>query len=262
LFDKNATVEQKVNIIMNKLDLPNDMAGDFLEIVHTEVVVVADDSGSMMGSRWGELQAGLAALADLLVMIDDGNGFELKFLNSRPPSGGTSVQVHNSNDLTQIWNWARPQGRTPLCDTVRPYMSAAGMAAHTRLVLVFTDGEPNQGYQALAQVIRSKTHGKVGVGFMMCTTDDNVVEHYNQHFDKGIPGVDVNDDYESEKREAQQHGKQLPYNLYLVKAMLGPLHEKYDKMDETPTYGRTTGGGGYHQSTRKTDGNNGSCVLS
>jgi len=255
------SVEEKVRIIADKLDLTNEMAHDFYEIINVEVIVVADDSGSMMGSRWNELKVGLTALADLLVMIDDGNGFELKFLNSRPPHGGQSVQIHCANDLLSVWNWARPQGRTPLCDTVSPYMSAHGMTAHTRLVLIFTDGEPNQGYRALQRVINSKTHGKVGVGFMMCTTDDDVVEMYNKYFDKDIPGVDVCDDYESEKREAMQHGKKLPYNVYLVKAMLGPLHEKYDMMDETPpSKGRL--GGGHYKKSQHHEKHGGSCAIS
>ena len=37
------------------MDLPNEMAQDFAEIVNVEVVVIADDSGSMMGSRWSEV---------------------------------------------------------------------------------------------------------------------------------------------------------------------------------------------------------------
>jgi len=255
------------------MDLPNDMAQDFAEIVNVEVVVIADDSGSMMGSRWSELQATLTQLVDCLVMIDDTAGFELKFLNCNPPNDQfrkpgdhSSVQIHNRQDLERCWQWARPTGRTPLCETCQPFMRSEGMTAHSRLVLVFTDGEPNGGYDALARVIRSKP-SNIGVGFMMCTTDDNVVEHYNQHFDKGIPGVDVNDDYDSEKREAEGKGQRLSYQRYLVKAMLGPLHAKYDMIDELNTdvhRVQDSYGAGKHKKNKKSkqDKNNGSCVVS
>ena len=47
-----------------------------------------------------------------------------------------------------------------------------------------------------------------------------------------IRGVDVHDDYLSEKTEVEGRGKKLSLNAYLVKCILGPKFAKWDNMDE------------------------------
>ncbi|KAK7233815.1 hypothetical protein SO694_00100045 [Aureococcus anophagefferens] len=66
----------------------------------------------------------------------------------------------------------------------------------------------------------------------MCTEDDDVVGAYNRHLDR-IPGVDITDDYASEKKEVEAHGRKLSYYKWLAKATLGGKLVKYDKMDES-----------------------------
>merc|ERR1711998_431787 len=73
---------------------------------------------------------------------------------------------------------------------------------------------------------------QVYVSVMMCTEEDDVVDQYNRKVDP-IPGVDVLDDYASEKREVEKHrGRKLSLNKYLVKCVLGPKFAKWDNMDE------------------------------
>ncbi len=45
-------------------------------------------------------------------------------------------------------------------------------------------------------------------------------------------GVDVHDDYISEKAQCEKHGKKLNQNQYIGKCILGPKFPKYDSMDE------------------------------
>ena len=71
------------------------------------------------------------------------------------------------------------------------------------------------------------------------TEDDDVVEAYNRHVDR-LPGVDITDDYVSEKREVEAHGKRLSYYKWMAKAVLGGKMPKYDHMDEK----KGAGGGG------------------
>lgn len=226
------------NQLANQLDMPHTMIQDLLRCAGTEIVVIADDSGSMtVGNRWMELQQSLSSLLQLLLAIDDGGGFELRFLNHQPPAGmglqDGSVRIHSMADLNQCWQWASPNGRTPLGAHCRHYLSAHSLPnGQKRLLMIFTDGEPSDvNFNQLQQIIRSKNHKQMFVSCMMCTDEDCVVEQYNRYIDP-IPGVDVNDDYKSEKKEVKKKmRKNLSVNEYLGKCVLGPMMKKYDNMD-------------------------------
>merc|ERR1711918_15797 len=102
------------------------------------------------------------------------------------------------------------------------------------LVMVMTDGSPSDlTFEQLRGMIQRKSEG-VYVSVMMCTEEDDVVEQYNAQVDP-LPGVDVLDDYVSEKREIEARGKRFSLNTYLVKSVLGPKYSRWDKMDEAPT---------------------------
>ena len=70
----------------------------------------------------------------------------------------------------------------------------------------------------------------------MCTEDDDAVEAYNRHVDR-LPGVDITDDYVSEKREVEAHGKRLRTTERMAEAALRGKMPKYD-------HGREKGAGG------------------
>ena len=61
--------------------------------------------------------------------------------------------------------------------------------------------------------------------------EDDIVAKYNKYLDR-IPGVDITDDYLSEKGEAERHGKNLGYFKWLAKMVLGGKLPQYDKLDE------------------------------
>merc|ERR1711998_202182 len=88
-------------------------------------------------------------------------------------------------------------------------------------------------FEQLRGMIQRKSEG-VYVSVMMCTEEDDVVEQYNAQVDP-LPGVDVLDDYVSEKKEIEARGKRFSLNMYLVKSVLGPKYSRWDKMDEAPT---------------------------
>ena len=96
-----------------------------------------------------------------------------------------------------------------------------------------TDGSPSDvDFAGLTRLVQAKAKN-VYVTFLMCTEDDDVVGAYNRYLDR-IPGVDITDDYASEKREVEAHGRKLSYYKWLAKAVLGGKLVKYDKMDEAP----------------------------
>jgi len=182
------------------LDLDKDMVTDLVKWAGTEVVVIADDSGSMRqvadparrATRWDELKERLSQLLEILLLIDDGGGFELRFLNH-----GGSTMVRSQADLAGCWLWASPGGTTPLGKILSEYLNPPYLE-NDRLVMIMTDGEPSDvTFEQLRQSIAKKGK-RVYVSVMMCTEDDDVVEKYDKKIDP-IPGVDVLDDYFSEK---------------------------------------------------------------
>ena len=213
----NLTVGDRVRHMQDKLDLPEDVVRDLLSIAGTDIVVVADDSGSMNQiadptntmnpkTRWEELQETLIKLAHLLLVVDHSDGFHVQFLNDP-----TWHEIHSKQHVETLFYGRQARGRTPLGARLRPLLSGQwhpkGHSNETELiVLVMTDGEPSDvTFDGLRQMVGSKKPS-VFVTFLMCTEDDDVVEAYNRHVDR-LPGVDITDDYVSEKREVEAHGK-------------------------------------------------------
>merc|ERR1711998_644613 len=231
----------RVQALVEHFDLEYEMAVDLLDTAGTEVVVIADDSGSMRSrshmpgvpqvqTRWQELQYTLRRLLEVLLAVDDDGGFELCFLNS---NSGMPVSIRNEADLEQCWAFASPGGATPLVSRLQQYCSQA-TAKQGRILMVMTDGCPSDGsFATLRQAVGAKGE-TVYVNFMMCTDDDDIVNKYEGAID-AIPGVDVHDDYQSEQEQARKCGNKLGYTRYLAKCVLGAKFLKYDCLDDHGT---------------------------
>ena len=228
---------ERWDIAADSLDLDKEEAEDLMKWGnHTgvEVIVLAGDGTSMNTTadfqkgttRWQELRHVLNGLIELLLVVDSDSSFELRFLNK-----GAATKISTREDLDSAFP-AAPRGPCPLVARLQEYLDPQGPLGHERLVIVLTDGTPSDGtFGELARVVRSKPHEDVFVSFIMCTEDNAIVTNYEHHLDR-IPGVDVNDDYLSEQKQAVGHGKTLTQNQYLVKCILGPKFEKYDQKDE------------------------------
>mmetsp|Transcript_30655 Transcript_30655/g.98785 ORF Transcript_30655/g.98785 Transcript_30655/m.98785 type:complete len:260 (+) Transcript_30655:107-886(+) len=227
------SLAERVRRMQDELDISEDMVQDLLKVAGCDIYVVADDSGSMncvaggRETRWDELRGTLQRLAKMLLVVDHSDGFSLKFLND-----ATVYTVKVADDVDAAFRGRQPRGATPLLANCAPVLDGTFHPKETDvLLLVFTDGVPSDGtFTDLQQAVQAK-RPHVFVGFMMCTDEDDVVDNYNTWLDK-IPGVDVNDDYYSEKKEAEQRGNTLSYYKWLAKAVLGPKLTKYDKLDD------------------------------
>jgi len=244
--DRNLDLGGRVAKMQEELDLPEEIVRDLLSVAGADIVVVADDSGSMSmvsnyqtrSTRWTELQTTLNKLAHMLLVVDHSDGFHVQFLNDP-----TWHNVHSSKDVETLFYGRAPRGRTPLGERLRPLLSGQwhpkGHSSETDLILlIMTDGEPSDiTFDNLKNMVAAKK-GNVYVTFMMCTEEDDVVGQYNKYLDK-IPNVDITDDYQSEKTEVEAYGRKLPYYKWMAKAVLGGKLHKYDRMDE-----RSVRGGG------------------
>lgn len=179
------------------LGLPDQYVQDLLKLVGTDIVVIADDSGSMNAvtdprkiteplTRWEELQQTLRMLVTMLLVVEHVEGFWLKFLNDP-----RWYKVTQKEQLEQIFA-VKPQahGKTPLKANLEPIMHGYGSEEKDTLLLILTDGEPSDcSFEDLSQVIRRKG-SSVFCSFAMCTDESDIVERYNQVVDP-IPGCDI-----------------------------------------------------------------------
>ena len=245
--DVNLDIGGRVERMQNELDVPEQIVRDLLSVAGADIVVVADDSGSMgavanyvtRSTRWTELRYTLQKLAHMLLVVDHTDGFHIQFLNDP-----TWHEIRSGSQVETLFYGRQPKGRTPLATRLRPLLSGAwhpkGHGAETDLILlIMTDGEPSDcSFSELRQLVGQKSP-KVFCTFMMCTEEDDVVEQYNKSLDR-LPGVDITDDYVSEKKEVEKLGNKLGYYKWMAKAVLGGKMPKYDHMDEK----RAGGGGG------------------
>ena len=245
--DVNLDIGGRLERMQNELDVPEQIVRDLLSVAGADIVVVADDSGSMgavanyvtRSTRWTELRDTLQKLAHMLLVVDHTDGFHIQFLNDP-----TWHEIRSGSQVETLFYGRQPKGRTPLATRLRPLLSGAwhpkGHGAETDLILlIMTDGEPSDcSFSELRQLVGQKSP-KVFCTFMMCTEEDDVVEQYNKSLDR-LPGVDITDDYVSEKKEVEKLGNKLGYYKWMAKAVLGGKMPKYDHMDEK----RAGGGGG------------------
>ena len=245
--DVNLDIGGRVERMQNELDVPEQIVRDLLSVAGADIVVVADDSGSMgavanyvtRSTRWTELRDTLKKLAHMLLVVDHTDGFHIQFLNDP-----TWHEIRSGSQVETLFYGRQPKGRTPLATRLRPLLSGQwhpkGHGAETDLILlIMTDGEPSDcSFSELRQLVGQKSP-KVFCTFMMCTEEDDVVEQYNKSLDR-LPGVDITDDYVSEKKEVEKLGNKLSYYKWMAKAVLGGKMPKYDHMDEK----RAGGGGG------------------
>ena len=214
------TLAQKMHRMQDELDLPEDIVTDLMSVAGTDIVVIADDSGSMScvvdpsnhynpQSRWAELKTTLTKLSHMLLVVDHTDGFHVQFLNDP-----TWHNVHTKEHLETLFYGRQPRGRTPLAERLRPILDGSwhpkGHSNETDIILlVMTDGEPSDcSFESLRTMVAQKRKN-VYLTFMMCTEDDDVVDKYNKYVDH-LPGVDITDDYASEKREVEGFGRSLP----------------------------------------------------
>ncbi|CAJ1373971.1 unnamed protein product [Effrenium voratum] len=235
--------------ILDRFEVSIAEANDLTALEDYEIVLILDDSSSMNMSskppehrrlgeasttRWEELKESAALLVDLACCFDR-SGVDIFFLNRGMIDG-----VKSASDPRLVSAFAGPaNGRTPLTEALRT------VAEHCQgekpiLLLIFTDGEPNDGVKSFERelkrlVTRKSTSTTFRVQIMACTADEDAVGYLND-IDEKFDAVDVTDDYFSEMLEVLKKAKsrkQFTRGDWLMKALLGPISRKFDAWDET-----------------------------
>mmetsp|Transcript_30019 Transcript_30019/g.45234 ORF Transcript_30019/g.45234 Transcript_30019/m.45234 type:complete len:317 (+) Transcript_30019:51-1001(+) len=260
---------QRLQEILDRFEVTIAQANELVLLEDYDIMIVADDSGSMTGAaapahmrtlgtpsktRWDELKETIASIVDIAVCFQR-DGVDINFLN-RP----TAAKVKGSMDPAFATCFRDPpRGRTPLTETIRR-ISAENKSRERKLLLfIMTDGEPNSGPRPCIDAIRELTSsGKVKVQVMVCTPEDQEVEWLNG-LDVELASVDVTDDYFTEQAEVLKAGLAPRFTRgdWVMKAMLGPICRKFDQWDERTGGGGGGGGGGRIQKQECAE-----CVIS
>ena len=199
---------------------------DLLTCSGMNILVFADDSSSMQAvsctadvykptTRWMELKAMLEKLVTMMLVIDHA-GFDLKFFND--PTWYNVQTVSSLDDL--FASKGQPRGMTPLLSNLSPSLRSrytrGDFPEADTLVLCLTDGQPSDtNMLGLARAVADRSSG-VWVSFIMCTEEDAVVNAYEKLIDP-LPGVDICDDYASERAQCMKKKNDLSFNMYLAK---------------------------------------------
>jgi len=237
--------------VLDRFEISIAEANDLVALEDYEIVVIADDSGSMKmaaappdqrslnqtsKTRWAELRETLRLVVELGACFDQ-SGSDIYFLNRDPVK-----QVQSADDyrLERALS-TEPRGSTPLTETLKTVVSECG-GEKPVLLFILTDGEPNGGVQRfhaeLSRTVKKQsTSHTFKVQIMACTNDEGAVGWLDA-IDHEFPEVDVTDDYYSEMVQVLKEAKRVKKFTrgdWCMKAMLGPISKKFDDMDERPT---------------------------
>eukprot|EP01062_Namystynia_karyoxenos_P023327 TRINITY_DN19013_c2_g1_i2.p1 TRINITY_DN19013_c2_g1~~TRINITY_DN19013_c2_g1_i2.p1 ORF type:complete len:388 (+),score=74.04 TRINITY_DN19013_c2_g1_i2:84-1166(+) len=258
---------ERLQQVLRRFEISIAEAQDLVVLQDYDIVIIADDSGSMRvsslphhmrplpgsgqpdPSRWEELKATVAMVIEIATVFDD-DGIDLYFLN-RPPI----KKIASVDDPRLAEAFCQPPaGRTPLTQCLR-HVVAETEGEKPTLLVIATDGVPDSGpadfIHTVDDIVSQRiTRKRFRFQLMACTADDDAVGWMNQ-LDQRFKEVDTTDDYYSERAEVLKAGRlqQFTRSDWVIKALLGPVSQKFDAWDEASPrmgggQGRRTSGGG------------------
>jgi hypothetical protein len=133
-------------------------------------------------SRWDELKEVSRIAIDIAGALDD-NGIDLIFLNRLKPTKGISG-VTSWKAVEHCFR-SDPDGTTPLVQACHEAFSRLG--TKPLLVLIATDGQPDEGAKAFEQVLKerrmpdSKSLNSIGIYVSILGTLTRAFSHFS-HF--------------------------------------------------------------------------------
>ncbi|KAJ9450414.1 hypothetical protein DIPPA_03491 [Diplonema papillatum] len=244
-IDGKALQMRKLEEILERYEVSIADANELTALEGFEIVFICDDSGSMglssvpvaerrLGvaspTRWDELKDTVTTVAEVACCFDD-DGIDVYFLNRSPV-----LNCSSCNDPRLIAAFQhRPAGRTPLTTTVQRVISEKRGSEKPVLLLIATDGEPDDGPRAFKAVVFDALRNRNPVckfQILACTADDDQISWIND-LDNESNEVDATDDYHSERAEILATGRLAKFTRgdWVMKALLGPVLKKFDDWD-------------------------------
>merc|ERR1719221_1859404 len=143
----------KLQAVLDRFEISIAEANDLVTLQDFEMVIIADDSGSMNKSaeparmrklgqptktRWDELKETVAEIVEIAACFDE-SGVDVYFLN-RPPCLG--VKSAKEAAFTSSFE-SKARGTTPLTETLQRVAANVVNTEKQVYIFILTDGEPN-----------------------------------------------------------------------------------------------------------------------
>lgn len=237
--------------IASKRRIPLELAFDFVAMGVYDIVIFADDSGSMnFDEQWGpstekidDLKLIFARIVELATLFDD-DGISIRYFNNDKVFDNVKSEQDAEKTLEKVsFNGGTPVGKNILTKVFEPYVYAKAQSNQfTKPVLVYviTDGEPDNKPELKQNILQCKNwlqqtpYGKSAVSIMFAQVGkDAKAAHYLKVELDNDPDigndVDATGNFEMEYVKYAAKGVELHPNLWLLQMMLGAIDSNYDE---------------------------------
>jgi hypothetical protein len=251
------TVQQKIDNLMHDLDIHSDYEPVLHKLDGVEIVILADESGSMTlpiqvdgqdakYTRWDELRKIIHQVSIIASVFDD-NGIDVHFLNRQPDL--YNLLPHQLDRLHAALH-VPPAKNTPSGRRLAEILQAKRKqtpAPKKIVVLLITDGDPSD--PVLFERTVRRRDADIYLNILACTSDEDAMVYLNQldrSKDPQLQRIDVTDDFLTERKQVMAYyqatgqQKKFSYGDYLVKAVVGSLSPALDQLDEAAAVHRVS----------------------
>jgi uncharacterized protein YegL len=220
-----------------------------------DTVFVIDDSGSMAGSRWKEVNNVLASITPICTEHDK-DGIDIYFLNhrSRLQSGDASKTdggyygIKTPAEVETIFNSVRPGSSTPtaqrLQSILRPYTKKLKDQLDQGLpeakpvnIIVLTDGAPTDEPEEVIAMYAQKltdmeaSPHQVGIQFFQVGNDLEAAEAL-RHLDDDLSSRGVRDIVDTVSWNKDAFNRKILQADDILKVVLGAVVRRIDKRSQ------------------------------
>lgn len=236
-----ATAISSVSIqdLANEFKINPEVAIDLYQLALYDIVILADDSGSMLANpeRIDELKVIIEKIANVSNRFDS-DGITVRFLNNM----FVHNNIKNGADALRVVQTVRFSGPTPLGHALRRIIEDTMNSQLKKPVLciIVTDGEPDSKEDVYNVLHQAKTFNQsrgvqcIEFEFAQVGNDRRAQQFLYELDVHPTVGdiVDVTSGYELEEAEFLRAGVNFTPYLWLLKLMLGTIDPQYDAGDE------------------------------
>lgn len=237
--------------LQTEWNLPTiDMTTDLAVIGLYDIIIFADDSGSMSTrepkednmTRFDILKNVIETIGFWSTLLDP-DGIVVRFFNSSVEANGIS----NSVDVSKLFRNVRPGGSTPMgknlkskiFDSIIHPVAMANELVRPVLIITVTDGIPDSETDVVNTISLIKNfftktkYGSNGVAFSFAQigSDSNATEYLNKLDTHPQIGniIDCTSEFTIEQTQC---GQGFTESVWVIKLMVGAIDPSYDAADE------------------------------
>lgn len=246
-----SSIGQKVEMMADKWQIPMEIAVDLVRLALYDIVIFADDSGSMSfeenGERIDDLKLIISRTAFAGSLFDD-DGIEVRFMNSQVQGNGLKSEAQ----ALQLVNNVKFSGLTPLgtnlfAKVIKPLVLDPARSNSLKkpvMIITVTDGTPAGESQNTVNnvIVRAKNelmrtpYGANSIAFQFAQVGNDLRARDfldKLDVDPVVGGmVDCTSSFEVEQDQMAKLGVNLDPQTWIVKLLLGAIDPSYDEQDE------------------------------